>query len=258
MGVWQSIRNGLDRIQDACTGRDVQFEELMRNFLNENREYLNHLVDCFEVSRYEIPFLNKQLVLFCFSKLILRMHSAFEWHGTDFYGNHVFEGEERRAAVVSGAMQHEFDKCEGKNLFYETPRFYFSIRNALDLDTINELQYYEQKCLGFKLFDEYYSVVKAISNLNHNEIQHFYYEYMLKITNRAYQIYYDERERLSQEKYKREKINDPSLVRLEPSPEFFERRKKEWSNIVKHTDESLMHYMNKVRLTDISNDFVGL
>ena len=70
MGVWQSIMNGLDRIQDACTGRDVQFEELMRNFVNENREYLNRLVDCFEVSRYEIPFLNKQLVLFCFSKLI--------------------------------------------------------------------------------------------------------------------------------------------------------------------------------------------
>lgn len=258
MGVWQSIMNGLDRVQDACAGRHVYFEDLVRRFINGNKEYLNHLVKCLVVSRYEIPFLNKQLVLFCFSKSILRMYSALEWHGKDGYGDYVFNGEERRAAVVSGAMRYEFDKYKGKNLFYEAPRFYCAIRDALDLDTIQELQSYEQKCLGFKLFDEYCSVDKAISNLNHNELQHFYYEYMLKITNQAYQIYYDERERLSKEKYKRDKMSDPSLVRLEPLPEYFERRKKDWSNMVKDTDESLLHYMNKVRLTDISNDFVGL
>lgn len=259
MGVWQSIMNGLDRVGDACSGRDVHFEELMRSFVNGNKEHLNHLEKCLVVSKYEIPFLSKQLVLFCFSKLVLRFHSAYEWHGTNSYGDHVLNGMERRVAVVSGAMQYEFNKCAGKDLFYEAPRFYFAIRNALDLDTIKELQYHEQKCLGFTLFDEYCSVAKAvIGNLNHSQMQDYYFKYMDRITDRAYQIYYDERERLAKEDYEREKRNNPTLFRLSPSPEYFERRKKEWSNIVKHTDESLMHYMNKVRLTDISNDYVGL
>lgn len=258
MGVWQSIMNGLDRVSDACSGRDVHFEELMRSFVNGSKAHLNYLEKCLVVSKYEIPFLNKQLILFCFSKLILRFHSAYEWHATNSCGDHVLSGTERRVAVVSGAMQHEFDKCVGKDLFYGAPRFYFAIRNALDFDTIKELQYHEQKCLGFTLFEEYCSVVKAVSNFNHSEIQDYYFTYMHRIMDRAYKLYYDERERLAKEDYEREKINNPTLVRLDPSTEFFERRKEEWSNIVKDTDESLTYYMSKVRLTDISNDYVSL
>jgi hypothetical protein len=266
--MFQSLWNLMDRATDAFVGRFSSLDEVLKSVV-ESAEFrvdgfMHKECYCYHDYHKQLEnFLVHQLVLLCEAKSILRVHSVLEILGNrEFMGQEVdrevLTDEQKRAARVYSAMRHEFDKR--KNSESDYPIFHYAFRSALqDMTSISGMDSEERKYLGFNIFEEYHKILPTVLELDHNGIKSFYSDYMVKIHNKAFHCFMTEEDRLAEESCQREQASFAGkIVRFKPTAERLESLRFDWRTMVYDTYRSDDITMSRIRLTDISKDFVKL
>lgn len=170
MGLFQSLKNGLDRVGDTLNGRSRGLWDIYADIIRDIEIGVGEFTDKYgnqfsQQINYLHAFLTRQMAYLCEAESILRCYSAYE-----VFREHKADS---RTFRIYSAMQYEIEKKGQKAEFHDI--LYLSLCTIRNEHTYKKG---EKLYLGYDIASEYFDMRDEIKDMDHSHLVDYYQDYM--------------------------------------------------------------------------------